>query len=54
VDGAYSPWRFRGRLKKSEQALLPYIISGTNSVGALSLKRDSAGGGHQKGAGARC
>jgi hypothetical protein len=29
-------------LKKSEQALMPYIISGTNSVGALSLKRDSA------------
>ncbi len=42
MDGAYSPRRIGGKLKKSEQALMPYIISGTNSVGALSLKRDSA------------
>jgi hypothetical protein len=29
-------------LAKSEQVIMPYIISGTNLVGALSLKRDSA------------
>jgi hypothetical protein len=41
-DDASSRWRARGRLKQSEQTLMPYIISGTNLVGALSLKRDSA------------
>jgi hypothetical protein len=42
AQDVYSPRGVYGKLEKSEQVIMPYIISGTNSVGALSLKRESA------------